>query len=168
MRGINAYSARGICMKTEIRVQTSSRHPYQNSHPPDTNIKIQDTFLALPRQPSYTLHTLPRNHRLPVEYIPQGKSIWWVGGWFLQEILPLRGSILQVGTCQILSWAENPRWNRVWQQTVYCFTNILSQKIEEKHPEVPPFGPLKIKANQKRPSMTAYNPQFLIQNPILQ
>ena len=38
----------------------------------------------------------------------------WSGGWFLQEILPLHGSILQVGTCQILSWAENPRI-RVWQ-----------------------------------------------------
>ena len=27
----------------------------------------------------------------------------WVGGWFFQEIIPLRGSILQAGTCQILS-----------------------------------------------------------------
>ena len=39
----------------------------------------------------------------------------WAGGWFFQEILPLRGSILQAGTCQILSLAENPRWSRVWQ-----------------------------------------------------
>ena len=38
-----------------------------------------------------------------------------VGGWFFQEIIPLRGSILQAGTCQILSLAENPRWSRVWQ-----------------------------------------------------
>ena len=30
-------------------------------------------------------------------------------------IIPLRGSILQVGTCQILSLAKNPRWSRVWQ-----------------------------------------------------
>ena len=30
-------------------------------------------------------------------------------------ILPLRGSILQAGTCQILSLAENPRWSRVWK-----------------------------------------------------
>ena len=36
---------------------------------------------------------------------------------FLQKILPLRGSILQVETCQIFSLAENPRWSRVWQ---YC------------------------------------------------
>ena len=39
----------------------------------------------------------------------------WVGGLFLQEILPLRGSILQAGPCKILSLAENPRWSRVWQ-----------------------------------------------------
>ena len=39
-----------------------------------------------------------------------------VGGRFFQDILPLRGSILQAGTCQILSLAENPRWSRVWQQ----------------------------------------------------
>ena len=38
-----------------------------------------------------------------------------MGGWFFQERLPLRGSILQAGTCQILSLAENPRWSRVWQ-----------------------------------------------------
>ena len=38
------------------------------------------------------------------------------GGWVtIQIIMPLRGSILQVGTCQILSLAENPRWSRVWQ-----------------------------------------------------
>ena len=28
-----------------------------------------------------------------------------------QEIIPLRGSILQAETCQILSLAENPRWS---------------------------------------------------------
>jgi len=35
------------------------------------------------------------------------------GGWmvgFLQEIIPLRGSILQAQTCQIVSLAENQRW----------------------------------------------------------
>ena len=38
-------------------------------------------------------------------------------GWvvFFQEIILLRGSILQAGTCQILSLAENPRCSRVWQ-----------------------------------------------------
>ena len=40
----------------------------------------------------------------------------WMGGPLLQEIIPLRGSILQVGTCQIFSLAENPRWSRVWQK----------------------------------------------------
>ena len=54
------------------------------------------------------------------------KSIWsgvaatYIGAaatyMFLQKILPLRGSILQAGTCQILSFAENPRWSRMWQQ----------------------------------------------------
>ena len=44
------------------------------------------------------------------------KSIWsvggWVvGGWLFQEIIPLRGSILQAGTCLILSLAKNPRWS---------------------------------------------------------
>ena len=32
-------------------------------------------------------------------------------GRFLQEIMPLRGSILQAETCPILSLAENPRWS---------------------------------------------------------
>ena len=36
-----------------------------------------------------------------------------VGGFL--RIMPLRGSILQAGTCQIFSLAENPRWSRVWQ-----------------------------------------------------
>ena len=36
-------------------------------------------------------------------------------GGYLQEIMPLHGSILQDGTCQILSLAENPRWSQVRQ-----------------------------------------------------
>ena len=51
---------------------------------------------------------------------------------------------------------------------IYQFGNILSQIDEKKIGGYPPFGPFKIKASQKWPSMTAYNPQFLIQNPILQ
>ena len=35
----------------------------------------------------------------------------------LQEIVSLRGSILQAGTCQIFCLAEDPRWSRVWQYT---------------------------------------------------
>ena len=49
---------------------------------------------------------------------PYGRVDGWVDGWvggFFQEIFPLRGSILQAGTCQILSLAKNPRWSRVWQ-----------------------------------------------------
>ena len=30
-------------------------------------------------------------------------------------IIPLHGSILQVGTYKISTLAENPRWSRVWQ-----------------------------------------------------
>ena len=33
----------------------------------------------------------------------------------VKTMMLLGGSILQVGTCQILSLAENPRWSRVWQ-----------------------------------------------------
>ena len=39
------------------------------------------------------------------------EAMWWVGGGPCQEIIPLRGSILQADTCQILSLAENPRWS---------------------------------------------------------
>ena len=48
-------------------------------------------------------------------------------GRFLQKILPLRGSILQAGTCQILSLAENPRWSRVWQYS----TKMASQAVSK-------------------------------------
>ena len=47
------------------------------------------------------------------------KLSWVVGsglvgsGQFLQEIIPLRGSILQAGTCQIVMLAENPRWSPI-------------------------------------------------------
>ena len=35
-------------------------------------------------------------------------------GWVVITyiVIPLRGSILQAGTCQIISFAENPRWSR--------------------------------------------------------
>ena len=42
-------------------------------------------------------------------------SGWRVAGRFFREILPLRGSILQARTCQILRLAENPSWSLVWQ-----------------------------------------------------
>ena len=101
-----------FCMqvKTPIPPETED-----NNWPPDIHVRNHDTLLTLLRQPSDTPHTLPRHHRLRVEYIQQEKSIWWVGGTFFQKIIPLCGFILQVGTCQILSLAEIPRWSRVWQ-----------------------------------------------------
>ena len=36
-------------------------------------------------------------------------------GGFMHIIMLRCGSILQAGTCQILSLAENTRWSRVWQ-----------------------------------------------------
>ena len=45
------------------------------------------------------------------------KCCGWVA-FYIETIMPLRGSILQVGTCKILSLAENPRWSRVWQKRV--------------------------------------------------
>ena len=44
-----------------------------------------------------------------------------------QRITPLCGSILQAGTCQILSFDENPRWSRVWQYDYYDI------RLWEKH-----------------------------------
>ena len=41
----------------------------------------------------------------------------WVGVWIIRAIMPPCGSILQVGTCHILSLAENSRLNRVWQKS---------------------------------------------------
>ena len=37
----------------------------------------------------------------------------WLAGWLAQSVIivPLRGSILQAETCQILNLAENPRWS---------------------------------------------------------
>ena len=47
----------------------------------------------------------------------------WVGGGPSQEIIPLRGSILQAVTCQILSLAENPRWS----PSVAIFSGMKTQ-----------------------------------------
>ena len=41
------------------------------------------------------------------------------GGVTIRRIVPLRGSILQVATCQILRLAENSRWSRVWQKWLF-------------------------------------------------
>ena len=42
------------------------------------------------------------------------------------------------------------------------------KKMKKKFWGYPTFGPFKIKCSQKGPPVTAYNPQFLIQNPFLQ
>ena len=39
----------------------------------------------------------------------------WMGVGGFMTIMPHCGSILQAGTYQILSLAENPRWNQVWK-----------------------------------------------------
>ena len=56
-------------------------------------------------------------HRTRSKMFETTNTMGRVGGWWvtIRRIMPLRGSILQVGTCQILSLAENPRWSRVWQ-----------------------------------------------------
>ena len=60
---------------------------------------------------------------------------------FLQEIIPLCGSILQAGTCQIFSLAEDPRWSRVWQYIwavllTLCIFLLQLKKIGVLEPSV--------------------------------
>ena len=65
----------------------------------------------------------------------------WLGGWvggFFQEIFPLRGSILQAGTCQILRLAETPRRSRVWQYPLAGTTwkdkeDLMNMENEKKN-----------------------------------
>ena len=83
-----------------------------------------------------TAHTFLMGLRLKEEF---RKPYSQVGGWvvFFQGIFPLCSSILQVGTCQIFSLAENPRWSRVWQKSHnlsftishYCNNMSLSERI---------------------------------------
>ena len=57
-----------------------------------------------------------------------------MGGWvdgYLQEIMPFQGSILQAGTFQIFSCAENPRWSRVWQY--WCCVGGGGSHFHVKH-----------------------------------
>ena len=50
---------------------------------------------------------------------------------------------------------------------IYLFTNKISKKNRIFLGGYPPYGPLKNKASQKWRPMTAHNPYFLLQNPIL-
>ena len=58
-------------------------------------------------------------HRTEKTYTGRGdtahnlSTAGWLAGWLAQSVIivPLRGSILQAETCQILSLSENPRWS---------------------------------------------------------
>jgi len=53
-------------------------------------------------------------HNIEVQSrLTAGWLVGWLAGWLAQSVIivPLRGSILQAETCQILSLAENPRWS---------------------------------------------------------
>ena len=71
-----------------------------------------------------TPHNIERKHILggvdTAHHLQKKLSCGLVGGEWVggpnQRIMPLCGSILQAGTYQILSLAENPRWSRVWQK----------------------------------------------------
>ena len=63
--------------------------------------------------------------KTPVQLNTSSTSCGWVGAGPSQRIMLLCGSILQAGTCQILSLAENPRWSRVWQYGSYYFLGFL-------------------------------------------
>ena len=77
------------------------------------------------------------------QHIQEKLSCGWVGGPD-QEIIPLRGSILQAETCQILSLAENPRWSpsvaillpknlcevdKIAQIVIFCMVQIIPCRI---------------------------------------
>ena len=53
----------------------------------------------------------------------------WVGGWFLQDMIPLCGSISQAGTCQILSlvWKKQ---NLNKEVNILIFYNFPGQNTE--------------------------------------
>ena len=90
----------------------------------DAKKSIINTFGTFPELQPHILELQPHILRAAATYIGAaatyiGAAATYIGAaatyMFLQKILPLRGSILQVETCQIFSLAENPRWSRVWQ-----------------------------------------------------
>ena len=72
-------------------------------------------------------------------------SCGWVGG-FGSRIMPRCGSILQAGTCQILSLAENPRWSpsvaKITAEIVA--TNVVASRPPERQPTATPTARAKI------------------------
>ena len=78
------------------------------------------TFLMSGTNGVGTPHNFERKHILgggdTAQHLQEKLSCGWAGGGWVgggpsQEIIPLRGSILQAETCQILSLTENPRWS---------------------------------------------------------
>ena len=93
----------------------------------------QDTFKTTSWHSLYTLQVLSRH---TIDYLQTFTKFCqnfklgggWVDEWvsgFWYMIKPLCGSILQAGTCQILSLAESPRWSRVWQQMKQAELNLI-------------------------------------------
>ena len=128
-----------------------TRHPLHTSskYLPVTYQTLLETY---PRQPADTLRSFSRHppdtQETPYKYSPDNLKIppihpvhlcvqkrraagGWVAGGFM-TIMPRCGSILQAGTCQILSLAEYPRWSRVWQYTYQLdFFNFLGTQEEQ-------------------------------------
>ena len=73
-------------------------------HPPTPSRQHAEIHQTAARQPSETLF----NRQSVLEYDSTGVAGWVV---ITSIIIPLRGSIFQVETCQILRLAENPRWS---------------------------------------------------------
>ena len=74
-----------------------------------------------------TLHNIEKKVDFSIYLVGGLEGEWvgrWVGGLLLQEIIQLHGSILQAGTCQIFSLAENLRWSRVWQYSYRSTPNF--------------------------------------------
>ena len=71
-------------------------------HTQDLSFKIQNNTSNIAKTPQSGVYSTRKLHMV---------GGGWVGGRFFQDILPLLGSILQAGTCQILSIAKNPRWS---------------------------------------------------------
>ena len=64
--------------------------------------------------------------------------------------MPFCGSILQAGTCQILSLAENPTWSRVWQQVKKLELDVatLSKVLEDKEKKLQELSEMIVKQNE--------------------
>ena len=113
----------------KILPETLFIHPPNTFQSPDTSKTTcrhsQDTLpQTLPRHPPDIQETPSKHSPDTLKILPIHplhlcvRKRWaagggWVGGFM--TIMPRCGSILQAGTCQILSLAENPRWSRVWQ-----------------------------------------------------